>query len=265
MTPDTVAAKKALRKVLRALLSALPAGDVAAESAAVTRRLVARPEWRGATRVAAFCSMPGEFDTRPLLEAAFAARKRVFLPRARAPSGTALVCRRGRAAAAAPPRRVRRVARASTVHGIAAADRRPSAAAASPRVRPQVEDVKTRKMSVVEAFSLADVDSFPKSNWNIPEPPRDGPPRADALEVGLDLVVVPGLAFDADGGRLGQGAGFYDAFLDALEKAAAPSPSTIGVGLALQHLPSERDELPDRVPREAHDRVLDVVLGPGGA
>jgi len=209
MTPDTVAAKKALRKVLRALLSALPAGDVAAESAAVTRRLVARPEWRGATRVAAFCSMPGEFDTRPLLEAAFAARKRVFLPR--------------------------------------------------------VEDVKTRKMSVVEAFSLADVDSFPKSNWNIPEPPRDGPPRADALEVGLDLVVVPGLAFDADGGRLGQGAGFYDAFLDALEKAAAPSPSTIGVGLALQHLPSERDELPDRVPREAHDRVLDVVLGPGGA
>jgi hypothetical protein len=42
--------------------------------------------------------------------------------------------------------------------------------------------------------------------WDIPEPPREGPPRLEALdeESDLDLIIVPGLGFDSSGRRLGQ-------------------------------------------------------------
>ena len=202
---EVVAAKRSLRKAMKALLSALDATTLAAESACVARQVVARDDWASASTVAAFCSMPsGELATRPLLEAAFAAKKRVFLPR--------------------------------------------------------VDDVKTRQMTMLEAYSLEDVDAFAPSDWGIPEPPS-GEGRADALDVGVDFVVVPGVAFDADRGRLGHGAGFYDNWLAradaAADAAAVARPATVGVCLGAQVLPPS-----ERVPREAHDRVLDVVLAP---
>lgn len=64
----------------------------------------------------------------------------------------------------------------------------------------------------------------------------------------LACVVVPGVAFDHRGGRLGRGAGFYDRFLARL----SPTTRTIGVGFACQGV--------ERVPIEEHDRMLDEVL-----
>ncbi|MEM8834830.1 MAG: 5-formyltetrahydrofolate cyclo-ligase [Planctomycetota bacterium] len=75
--------------------------------------------------------------------------------------------------------------------------------------------------------------------------PIEGP-VAGFDEIGC--VVVPGVAFDARGGRLGRGAGFYDRFLARL----SPSARTIGVGFACQGV--------ERVPTEEHDRMLDEVL-----
>lgn len=62
---------------------------------------------------------------------------------------------------------------------------------------------------------MADIESWPKNKWGIPEPPKGGHPRLEALdeESDLDLFIVPGLAFDKERGRLGQGAGFYDRYL----------------------------------------------------
>jgi 5-formyltetrahydrofolate cyclo-ligase len=64
----------------------------------------------------------------------------------------------------------------------------------------------------------------------------------------LDVVVVPGLAFTADGHRLGQGGGHFDRFLPRLR----PDCLTIGVGYA--------EQLVDSLPSERHDVLVSHVV-----
>ena len=59
-------------------------------------------------------------------------------------------------------------------------------------------------------------------------------------------MLVPGLAFDGSGGRLGYGGGFYDRFLDA-----CPAPR-VALAFALQVVQA--------VPREAHDLLVDRIV-----
>lgn len=64
----------------------------------------------------------------------------------------------------------------------------------------------------------------------------------------FDLVVVPGVAFDRSGNRLGYGKGFYDRFL------AQCSERCVFVGLAYDF------QLEECLPRESHDVCLDYVV-----
>ena len=64
----------------------------------------------------------------------------------------------------------------------------------------------------------------------------------------IDAVIVPGLAFTAQGQRLGQGGGFYDQFLPLLRNDCA----TIGVCFDAQLLQS--------VPSEHHDQLMQLVI-----
>jgi 5-formyltetrahydrofolate cyclo-ligase len=64
----------------------------------------------------------------------------------------------------------------------------------------------------------------------------------------LDLIVVPGLAFTAQGNRLGRGAGFYDRFLATLP----PTTFKLGVCFEFQRVSS--------IPRERHDVTMDAVV-----
>jgi 5-formyltetrahydrofolate cyclo-ligase len=64
-----------------------------------------------------------------------------------------------------------------------------------------------------------------------------------------DLVVVPGLAFDETGYRLGQGKGYYDR---AFSEASDASPTLIGFGYELQVV--------DAVPYGEWDRRLDGIV-----
>ena len=65
----------------------------------------------------------------------------------------------------------------------------------------------------------------------------------------IDVVLVPGMAFDGDGNRLGRGKGYYDRFLKSLSH---PRPQLIGVCFDFQKV--------DVVPTEPTDVKVDVVV-----
>lgn len=64
----------------------------------------------------------------------------------------------------------------------------------------------------------------------------------------IDAVVVPGMAFDREGHRLGRGKGYYDRFL-------ARVPHTYKIGVCFRH------RLLDTVPCDEHDIRMDLVVG----
>jgi len=80
--------------------------------------------------------------------------------------------------------------------------------------------------------------------WGIREP------GADAREVFPDIVIVPLLAFDRSGHRVGYGAGYYDMTITRL-RARKPIVA-VGIAFAVQEI--------SRVPATARDAPLDLVL-----
>lgn len=68
-----------------------------------------------------------------------------------------------------------------------------------------------------------------------------------------DIVLVPFLAFDRSGGRLGYGGGYYDATLKTLR--AKKDVVAVGIGYAQQAVLF-------RLPHEPHDELLDWVITP---
>ncbi len=68
----------------------------------------------------------------------------------------------------------------------------------------------------------------------------------------IDLVLVPGLAFDPQGRRLGRGGGFYDRFLPQLRRDAF----TVGVCFGVQRVPE--------VPVAAHDARVEWLATASG-
>ena len=89
-------------------------------------------------------------------------------------------------------------------------------------------------------------DFVPGATYGIPEPKADAP-AIRARDV--DLGIVPGLAFDAKGGRLGRGGGHFDRLVPRLDRAW-------GVAFDCQVVKA--------VPREGHDRPVDRVFHAAG-
>ena len=75
--------------------------------------------------------------------------------------------------------------------------------------------------------------------------PRDGQP---VLVRTINLIILPGVAFDAQGNRLGRGGGFYDRFLKRL------SPSAAAIGIAFDQ------QIIDVVPVDDRDIRVDMVV-----
>ena len=83
----------------------------------------------------------------------------------------------------------------------------------------------------------------------------DGPAVSTESLAAVRLVLLPGLAADRDGHRLGQGGGYYDRFLATLAPAAVGGP--------LRAVVLFDDEVISSVPTEVHDQRVDVIVTPG--
>jgi len=91
-------------------------------------------------------------------------------------------------------------------------------------------------------------DAMDRGAWGIAEP------KADKAAVEPDILIVPLLAFDRGGWRLGYGGGFYDRTLKDLRARKA----VVAVGLG-----HDEQEV-DAVPHLDYDQRLDWVLTPSG-
>ena len=125
-------------------------------------------------------------------------------------------------------------------------DTRPLAAhvlsAGGTLVVPRVD--RAERVLVLHSVDDIDADTAP-GHLGIPEPLSDRP-AVDANDV--DCVVVPGVAFDAHGRRLGYGGGYYDRLLP-LTRHGVPR---IAGAFDLQ--------LVDEVPAATHDQRVDAVV-----
>ncbi len=83
-----------------------------------------------------------------------------------------------------------------------------------------------------------------RGQWGIREPSSTLP------EVDPDILLVPLLAFDRRGGRIGYGAGYYDMTIQQLR--ALKPVTAIGIAFAVQEVPE--------VPATPRDERLDLVL-----
>ena len=90
---------------------------------------------------------------------------------------------------------------------------------------------------------MEDLSKVEKGYAGIPEPVEDGPVADDETA----LVLMPGLAFDLEGRRIGYGGGYYDRFL-----AKEPDHPTLALCYAFQMLP--------KLETEEFDIPVDCVL-----
>lgn len=86
--------------------------------------------------------------------------------------------------------------------------------------------------------------------WDILEPPKQrwGELGKEIAAEQLDCVMVPGVAFDRNGGRLGNGAGYYDRLLKSVRA------DTVLMGVCFE------SQLVEQVVMDAHDVAMDYVI-----
>lgn len=107
-------------------------------------------------------------------------------------------------------------------------------------------EFKTRLMDAVEIKSL---DNLIKSSYGALEPSKEEP-YVDPNK--LDLIVVPGLAFDRNGGRMGYGAGFYDRYFKKISKENISKVTKLALTYDFQVL--------DKVPMSEQDVPVDYII-----
>ncbi|OOM76265.1 putative 5-formyltetrahydrofolate cyclo-ligase [Clostridium puniceum] len=107
-------------------------------------------------------------------------------------------------------------------------------------------EFETRHMDAVEIIGL---DNLIESKYGILEPSIKEK-HIDPNE--LDLIVVPGVAFDRNGGRMGYGAGFYDRYFKKINKENISRIVKLALAYELQML--------DKVPMNARDVPVDYII-----
>jgi 5-formyltetrahydrofolate cyclo-ligase len=103
----------------------------------------------------------------------------------------------------------------------------------------------TRGKSHMQAIPIHKPLRLKMGHEGIPEPMEQEP--NSFFDHQVELVVVPGVAFDPKGNRLGMGKGYYDRYL-------ASVPQVIRVALAYE------EQVLDHVPKESYDVPMDWIV-----
>ncbi|KAL4784091.1 hypothetical protein BJX76DRAFT_328293 [Aspergillus varians] len=224
-------AKKDLRKRMRDVLQRVPADSIVNQSSVVATRLFALPEYQKAQRIGVYLSMPaGELSTTAIVEDAFKNHKEVFVP---------------------------------YIHSI----------------ETTATQQKTSVMDMLALDSMEEFMSLQRDNWGIPSLTKAQAlskkkcfggtgltatmtKEATAGSSGLDLIVMPGMAFDTGFRRLGHGKGYYDSFLTRYlrwetEKETDTRNMPLLVALSLKE---QTLSAPEEVPVTNHDWPVDIVI-----
>ena len=72
-------------------------------------------------------------------------------------------------------------------------------------------------------------------------------PRGEASSINPDLIIIPGVAFDKEGNRLGMGKGYYDRYLKKVR-------SVKKIGLAFE------EQMLESIPKEPYDIPVDIII-----
>ena len=175
--------KSEIRSFVKGLVRGISVEERTRFSEALKEEVVGLECWRSAKEVMLFFSLPDEVDMLPLIRAALAEQKRIYLPRVIATQ----------------------VSRGADVCEVAEGNTLPAG-----------NTVSGEEM-VLEVRGGGGGGGAP-GRWGIWEPTDEAPLLSDYSR--LDLVVVPGVAFSSDGKRLGRGKSFYDRFLPLVPRAA---------------------------------------------
>lgn len=134
-----------------------------------------------------------------------------------------------------------------------------------PDLTPMLKNLKAERVYLPTVTS-ADRMTFCAINIGSDERLVSGPfgisePPAGSEELNLDdsralIILVPGLAFDLKGNRLGRGKGYYDRFIKFAHSHTKRRVLTIGLCWSWQII--------DRVPIEPHDAPVDVLCHENG-
>ncbi|KAF4618664.1 hypothetical protein D9613_010123 [Agrocybe pediades] len=116
-------------------------------------------------------------------------------------------------------------------------------------------------MDFLRVYSADDIASFLSGKWGIREPGELwGEQRRESILTSpsetLDMILLPGVAFDRGLSRLGHGKGYYDRFISAYTSSGRSKPLLVGIGLNEQLLDM------NQVPVVDHDWCLDVLVTP---
>ena len=101
------------------------------------------------------------------------------------------------------------------------------------------KEKQTLGLSVLESWSDLEISSY-----DILEPKKECIKNVSIDDI--DLIVVPGVAFDRNGNRMGHGKGYYDKLLSTTKA------TTIGLCFGFQ--------LVEKIPTEPHDKPVNILI-----
>lgn len=105
-------------------------------------------------------------------------------------------------------------------------------------VIPRVEDEQT-----IRFYELENPDNYESSDFGILEP------KGELIEVIPEVMIVPGVAFDRHGGRIGRGRGYYDRYF-------ARHSERIRLKIAIAY----ELQVFDQVPMDEYDHPMDLLI-----